>query len=70
MTASIFLGNADFIALVGEGWKPLIDFKEYRVDSLADIAKCCAPDSFCVAHLPDSIHPDWGAIVEALADLH
>jgi hypothetical protein len=69
MTVSIFLGHADFIELAGEAWKPLMDFKEYRVNSFADVEKCRSSDSFCVAHLPESIHPDWRVIVEALAAL-
>jgi predicted SprT family Zn-dependent metalloprotease len=46
-----------------------IDFLEYRIDSLEDLAKLRHVDRMCVAHVPDPQHEDWFKIVDALAYL-
>jgi sugar phosphate isomerase/epimerase len=46
-----------------------IEFLEYRIDSLDDLAKLKGVDRMCVAHVPDPQEEDWLEIVRHLADI-
>lgn len=48
---------------------PLLQFVEYRVNSMRDIDTCPMDEKFRVVHLPEVTEPKWDDIVTAIADL-